>query len=318
MANQTYINARCKALENKLIPTKKLYQIIDSQDIQEALKLLNETKFFETKVEDAFDIEKFIQEKKQEFFNMLNVFSLDQDIKEFFMLPTDFYNGEVLLTSKLQNDLSLEDLLVCNGLSKIEDIKEAINNQKYQNISPKLASVLEKIQNEDIDTNNISNIFKTKLYESLKVKNKLLQKIIDTKIDLINIDTLFRAKSFYDFENQKINAGSLEDKFFKDLFTFDKKLLLRYKNHYLYKDIEYILDNFENKDKLFDLENKISSIGLIILEPYKYDSSGLLPFLLYAFRLNLNLENLRIIFVSLANKLDKQEIKRRLRWNYER
>ncbi|MBQ7307576.1 MAG: V-type ATPase subunit [Clostridia bacterium] len=317
MANQTYINARCKALENRLLTTKKLHQIIDSSDTDSAIKLLNETKFFESKVENIFEIENHLEQKKQQFFDLLKSFSLEDDVKEFFMLPIDFFNAEVLLLSKKQQNEKIEDLATCNGLVTVEYLKHCIKTQVYQGLPQKLSKVLERIEKEDIAESDISNVFKTELYQSLKVKDKYFQKIIDTKIDLINIETAFRAKNFDEFEKQRIKAGTLDDKFFSDLLKFDKKIMIKYKNHYLYKEVEHILDNMESKDYLTDIENKIASVPLKVLDSNKYDSTGKLPFMFYAFRLYANIDNLRIIFVSLANGLDKQETKRRLRWNYE-
>lgn len=316
MPNQIYFNARCKALENKLITKKMLFQMIESKNPEFALKLLIDNKIGNQLIANPLDFEILLNEEKQKFFDFIKILTITEDIKYYFLLPQDFFNAEVIVKYNLTKDDKLKNMLVNNGILDYKFLNECFEKNEYSSLPKPLAFVLNNLNNIN-SGKEISNMFKKSLYESLSVENKILKEIISTKVDLINIENIFRVKSENEFETIKLSNGTIPNEIFSTLASKDENIILsKCRNCYLFEDIKTILKNIKS-DPFTEIEKKIDNIPLEILEKYKYNSDGLIPFFMYAFRFLAQIKNIRIVMVGLLNNLESEEIKSRLRWNYE-
>ena len=319
--SKIYVNARCKALENKLLSTKKLNQMIDSKSPIQALKILTDNKIGYTITTDPYQFEIILEEEKQKFFEFIKSLPLDDEIKDYFLIPQDYYNAEIIVKSEITGDKTILDLLKTSGKIEIKKLIDCIQNNDLSLLPKHLSKLLERKDLKILSGKNLSTTFKKSLYEDILSisNNKLLQEIINTKIDLINIESCFRVDSKEDFKTiAKINGGKLNDEVFDIICDRDTSKISKIKHCYLYEDIKPLLENKETKS-LSKIEKKIDDIPLIKLNnnEYKYKIEGVYPTLKYLFLVQSMIKNIRIVMVGLINNLSSEEIRDRLRWNYE-
>ena len=104
-----YTVARLRAMENRLLEDSVLQRLIDSEDLDSAMKVLGETPYsswlMDLKSNSEFD--KAIEAELDYVYSELSKFVPDQQLVELFRLPYDFHNVKVLLKSQILLKLSL-------------------------------------------------------------------------------------------------------------------------------------------------------------------------------------------------------------------
>lgn len=318
MANELYTNARCSALESKLLTKKKLVEIIEG-NTDEAIKILNENKIGEG-IENILDYEKMLVQEKQKLYSLIKTLNPSKDIQEYFMLKIDFLNAEILYRIKVTKNEQLVKLFELEGMVSIDLLRKSLETKKYDNLPKGIIKSFDELEKcRELTSKKISATFKKNYYSELELKDKILMQIIRTKIDLINIETFFRVSTIEEFEDEMIEKGRISKEFFVSLYkakSNEEKLKIS-KECYLFDDIKKIIDNGK-ENRFFDIEKRIDDVPLEILRNYKYEISGNIPLLRYLFEYEAQMKNICIVLVGLINKLDSEEIKERLRCGYER
>ena len=315
MKNQIYSNARCKAMESRLISKDKLIGLIDTYDANYALKVIKEYGIGKSDITNPLDFEVLLSEQTQKIYKLFGELSLADDIMQYIMLPKDFTNAEIIYKSRLTGDKSLLECITFDGMVKVDVIKESIKKHDDTALPKCLADTLTMLDSQkNLTGKQISTAFKRGFYEGVKIKDKDLINIHKTKIDLINTEMCFRARSEEDFFKQRISGGTLSDDVFSALLSKDEQNIQKIcKNCYIYDEIKKIL----NTKSLFEIEKRIDDTPLNILNQYKYQTRDSVPSLRFIYMSLAEIINIRIVFVGIINKLKKESIKNRLRWQYE-
>ena len=81
--------------------------------------------------------------------------------------------------------------------------------------------------------------------------------------------------------------------------------------------ITLAVDALSNGESMHQLEKYVQSYAVTLLKKDRYINEGILPFALYCYYKLADISNVRIVMIGLCNKLNKEQIKLRLRDCYE-
>ena len=320
MANSIYANARAKALESTLIDSDRLKRMIECENVDDAIKILAEINFGEGGVQTRDDFETLIllEQRKLNDFILNNCAS--NSFKNFMLYRNDFLNAEGLIKAKyLKVDSS--SLTGEKGTFEVDKLKEIIMTDDYKNLPKTLADALLKCDEEFVSNratgSSIGSIIHKALYNELlnqAKKDKNILTIFKAQADGINSCSALRCRDFNAVKEFFIEGGNLTLMDVKSLSedSFDQ-LLTRFK---FFENKEIILSAIESAEKNMPLstaEKLIESFPLKFLSKQKYQTEGIIPFILYCYYKLADLQNIRIILVGIKNKFSKDDIKSRLR-----
>ena len=135
--NYGYAVARLRAMGHRLLDSAVLQRMLDAEDLQGALKILNETCYsswlVEMKAETAFD--EAIEAELRFVYREVEQFVPDKDLVTLCKMPYDFHNIKVLLKSTFLQKAGGNrrwDLLTQLGNASPESLIEALESEDYR------------------------------------------------------------------------------------------------------------------------------------------------------------------------------------------
>lgn len=323
MSNTIYANARAKALESTLLNAERLKRILECEKVEDAIKILAEINFGEGSVlvSDDFESLIFSEQKKLNQFILNNCAS--SSFKNFMLLKNDFTNAEGLIKAKhLKIDSTA--LIGERGIFEVDKLKDIIMTDDYRKLPKNLADALLKCDEEFVSNRatgaSIGAILYKALYRELyqqAKKDKNLLTIFKAQVDGINVSSALRTRSFNEAKEFFIEGGNLSLLDVKSLCedSFDQ-LTAKFK---FSENKDIILSAIESAEKNLPLstcEKLMESFPVKFLSKQKYQTEGIIPFMLYCYYKVADLTNVRIILVGIKNKFPLEEIKKRLRDSY--
>ena len=320
MSNAIYANARAKALESTLLNADRLKRILECENVEDAIKILAEINFGEGSLTSTDDFETLIliEQKKLNEFILNNCASTS--FKNFMLLKNDFINAEGLIKAKY---LKIEDSYLTGerGIFEVDKLKDIIMTDEYKKLPKTLGEALLKCDEEFVSGKATGASIGTILYKALyselylQAKNdKNLLTIFKTQVDGVNISSALRTRNFNQAKEFFIEGGNLTLSDIKSLCedSFDQ-LKLKFK---FCENKEIVLSAIESAERntpLSTAEKLIESFPVKFLSKQKYQTEGIIPFMLYCYYKIADLTNVRIILVGIKNKFSKEDIKSRLR-----
>lgn len=322
MSYSTYFNARAKALENKLIDKDVFFKIIDCDgfaSLYQNLRSLNLIKNLDIK--SFKDLDKIVENEMKEFFRFLRHESPNKEYTKFFTIKNDYHNIQTYLLSKLRG-IDPEELFDVEGMYTIEEIKSHIDNREYDFFSPiQRESILFAMKDENISSFLFDTLFKRFLYlemNNIASANPHLSKIMIFRIDCINILLALRFRNKSLFERIKVENGSLPHEFLISLCTDtfeDIKNKTRYSDYRIV--IQTVLRAMDEDKILTDYEHILNNFDEKYFDELKYNITGDIPYLSYCVSKVREIEDLRMVFVGLQSKIDREFMKNEFRRAYD-
>lgn len=213
-----YTVARLRAMENRLLDDSVLQRLLDSEDLDSAMKVLGETPYSSWLVElkSNTEFDRVIESELDYVYRELDKFVPDQDLIQLFRLPYDFHNVKVLLKSQILQKQGGErrfDLLTNLGSINTDDLILAVESEDYRLLPYGLHSELPKAlmqwdQNHDLLA--IEKSLDSLLFSQLKLISEktgvdAVKKWLKGKIDAENLRNVFRLKRM-DLEVSEIST----------------------------------------------------------------------------------------------------------------
>lgn len=319
-----YANGRAKALSNNLLTSERVNRMIDSMSADEAVKILSEVNFGDNIVVPAVEIDSLISVEKEKLSQFIKSTCDDEKIKKYLLIKSDFHNAELFIKAKYLK-FNSEDMIENGGIIDAKMMKESIMIDEYRSFPKSMAKALE-ISDYEFTSNkatgmSIGSLFIKAYYEELyncSKGNKFLEKLFTLEVDSANISIAIRSRDFSVAKEQYIEHGTLSQSDIKSLCedAFDT-LKEKYR---FYTDKELILSAIEDAEKnqpLSRFEKIKDSLAVKILNEYRYEIEGYVPFLQYCYYKLADMFNVRVIVLGLVNGQTKEQIKERLRSYYE-
>ncbi len=326
-----YSVARLRAMEKRNLDPAVLQRMVDSEDLQAALKILGETCYAQWLVElksDA-DFDRAIEAELAFIYGELQKFVPDAELLEICRMPYDFHNIKVLFKSAIRQRRHQEkrwDLLTGMGNIATDDLIMAVESDDYRLLPYGLSSELPACfslweQNQDIvevEKKLDGFLFETMLMTADRSKIPGLISWIRGRIDAENVRNLARLKRF-GLELSQV-PGFLHDGGWVPmdrLISLYGESLESWGRILGFADVGAILqkmgDISEIENLLVDLEKTLDDYVTGLLQKARYDAFSPVNVLLYLWTKEMESRNVRIILVGKANGAGSEVVRRLLR-----
>ncbi len=324
MANVFYSNAMAKSLENNLLGKERLCRMVETNNPEEAFKILSEVNFGSgVELKDYSEYEKAISEEKSSLYLFVRQNCPSEIFKKFLLLKNDFHNAEVFIKCK-HLKIDGEAMTTHTGLIDKELLRDKIMKDDYKYIYPSLKKALSSIDSDFVfkrATGKLVNLKIEKAYFDelylIAKQDKYLLDIYSVKADSANLSLALRGKNFPFYKEffalggeisiEELKCLSLNNvESVKDKFVYSKR-----------KDmVNFALSGVSENKPLSEFEKYSEEYALKSLLKYKYELTGILPFITYCYYKLAELRNVRIIMSGLIDGIDKEEIKNMMRISY--
>ncbi|WP_127837151.1 V-type ATP synthase subunit C [Clostridium prolinivorans] len=320
------IVTKIRVWESRLL-TKPFYErLIDTENLDGALKLLSETyyghylegKNFEAALNKAF----------KDMYDELYEITPYKEIIDFMRVKYDYHNIKTLIKGKIL-DKDFSSILIPMGILDIDLLKTALSKENYAEL-PNIMSEAIKTALDDFenikDPQRIDIILDRYMFIHMKnlvqiLNNSFLEGYVTTLIDLTNIKTILRIKSLNKplnfLKEVLLDGGELDSSLLKELFLEDYSLIpnkLAHKNYGLM--IKESIETFLRTNSLSSFEKNIDDYIMGYMKDSKLINIGPEPIAVFIYARETEIKNLRIILVSKLNNVSKELIKERLRDSY--
>ena len=317
---------KIKVWETKLINKSFYDKLIDLNNLEEAIKPLQETSYGE-----------YIKDKN--FENGLNLFFKDTcielrktmkhiDVIDFICLKNDYNNIKTLIKSKILNkDFSY--ILSDNGTIDLNILQLALKNENYGDIHPIMGECIIsalKVYEFTNDVQKIDIVIDKYMYNHMKVvaskmDSVFMDKYISMIIDLTNLKTTLRVKRLNKdkvfLKEVLLDNGKLSVDIFMDILNMN---LADIPNKFLRTDYNNLVSesiaDYVKSGSLSVFEKNIDNYIMKYVRDAKYISFGVEPVFAYLYAREVESKNLRIVLAGKLNNVDSNIIKERLRDNY--
>lgn len=320
-----YANARIKSLENNLLSSDKLIRMVESKNLEEALKVLVESNYGGGVVLDnPNNFEELLQNEEKNLINFIREIMPKGTGLEIFLLKLDYHNAKALMKAKYSRIENPEFMMFESGTIDNEKLKDNIMTDNYSSFYEDMADAMKEIDlafvNGDRNPRIIDNYLDKAFFNHIAQISKNIKSIMKSYIvalaDLTNFSLLMRFRKakldVKEFEKSFVNGGKLDLSFFTKLFDQTNEVILEKFKFTDYKDLVNIAIN----KSLVDFETNVDNYFLNIFKDAKHDMFGISPMAGYYIAKSTEIKVARMVLVCLKNKVDKKLIKQRLRELY--
>lgn len=301
--------------------------MIDSKDIDEVLRYLNETNYSSavSELSRPEDFEKILSSELIKTYKLMRDLSAHGEVVDLMALKYDYHNIKVMFKERILNK-QLPELYIPISTTEFGKIKESFLNKNYKDIAQEFSHAIiavEKDYEETNDPQRIELILDKYYFEHLYriAKDTLIPLFIDyvkDMIDFINIKTSIRlkkqGKDIKFFEDIILPNGNLERE--DILFTLNDSLdnvILKFRNSRISQALIKGLDSYKETNRLSDLEKYMDNYLMELNKPSKYVHFGPEPIFSYLVAKETEIKVLRIIMVSKLNNISPDATRERVR-----
>ena len=318
---------RTKVIETRLLSQEKIDRMIDADNVEDALKLLNETEYAGsfTDVSKPSDYDKILTNELIRVYRLMRDVSPYPIIVDLLALKYDYHNLKVMLKAKLYKKY-LADLYIYAGITSCETIEMAYNEQDFSELPGEYESAVKEAWEdfeERQDPQRIDIIFDkhyfNHFYKMAKKTNiELFINYVKDLIDFTNVLSFIRLKkqkkaiSF--FEDVILNNGNIEkDKILSGYDDEIEDVVNRFKGSRISNCLIRGLDSYKETGRLSYLEKYMDDYLMDLNIPSKYINIGPEPIFSYILAKEAEIKTLRIVLVAKLNKLSPEVIRERVR-----
>ena len=315
-AGLLYQNARVKSLESSLLGIDRLTRVSDAGSVAEAMRLLSEAGYPSADSCDemlsAAESEATLLFKK----NMASGYGL-----ELFLLVNDYHNAKV--AAKAFYFGASKEGYRPEGTISIAAMEEALEKSEYKELPAGIGGAfiaLDRLKaRESILPSDVDLALDRAAFSSISEKGKKAAKVVaryfDLLADLKNISVAYRAhRAGFSREKAKtmlLPAGSLSEKDLLKIVDLGEDAMDKIRAEGVVRDAVTAL-----KEGLTAYEVFTDNALLALLRKERYDMFSPAPIAgLYIGKLR-EITNVRLILARLANGVDKEVIKSRMRELY--
>lgn len=309
--DKTYVNAICRSREAALIGSDKMSRLLDS-DLADCLRLLGEWGW----QVDEEDYRATVACERKRLVDFVRDFAPTEEVERWVMAGYDFFNAEIAVRASFLE--GLEGAYLPEGDVKIEELAKAVAGEKCDVPAPikeVIAKGMEAYREDKATGAKTSTLFANAYYAYLLsfVRTRVLKRLIQAEIDGKNLSVAIRTEG----EPLLLEGGTLTKEDLRWIMVADRsKVERKYAYAPLGDLIRKALAAKEGKEALVAFEKDASSWGLKSLESKRYESEGILPFVLYYLYKSAEIDNVRVLLAGKRAGADRDNIKARFKVGY--
>ncbi|MDR0696030.1 MAG: V-type ATPase subunit [Christensenellaceae bacterium] len=318
-----FANAVAKSKENGLFKSERLMRMIESENLEVAVKILAEANYGNGVIIDSpADFDKILDAELSLLPDFLKSVSVVGTGIECFFLSADYFNIKALLKSKfLSSPMNYAPQI--GGLIPFETLKDNLLRDNFT-VNPYIANAIREIENHfeiglsprflDI---TLDKAMHQEINDRLKRRgiDPSIKKYFIIKADFINISSFVRSSkasaSINFFSEGFITGGVLDLTFFERLYP-DIDVLAEALNSTKYQAFSDFIKNMD----LAGFDRSRDNYLLSIFKENQHDMFSVAPVVGYYLAKLTEITMLRMVLVCIKNNVDRCEIQKRLRSLY--
>jgi len=316
-----FANARAKSKENNLMTEERLHRIMESKTVEDAMRVLAEMNYAGGLSVEKDDFYSLLKEEER----LATAFVLEAAPKgigfECFFMKNDYHNAKALLKAKFGQSVDLTEMIMPDGNIPFSELKRRMEEGKTD-FDPFLDGAIKKIEREFSEGKGTPRFIDVTLdkamYENIKSRmpscDACIRSYFEAQADLINMETWLRSMrihaGFAFFESNFLAGGSVSLKQFEEC-KGEKEKFVKMVSSTPYKPF---LDKME--EELTVYETARDDFLLKIISKDKADMFTVAPVLGYYLAKINEVRILRVVLVSIKNKIAPEEMKKRVRALY--
>lgn len=317
-----FINGIVKSREGALITPDKTSRLIECESVDEAIAILREYGFGKgVEIERPTDYDRMLKAESDALAEFLREYSPSEKLKRCFFARNDFHNAECAV--RLHYGYGSEKMFLPQGEIPIPVLTVAID-EDFKDVPTYLSEPMKKsviALEAGAAGGAVSLIFLRAYYAYMLsiVPRGAYRDAIRHEIDGINVATALRSISEEQAANSYISGGKITERqlgFLAARDTANATQAFAFTD--FSKAVESGLKAKEEGKPLVFLEKELDEYFLRSLSSRRYETEGVLPILLYKAYKEIEIKNVRIILTGLIGRVNKDEIKARLREGYGR
>lgn len=313
--------ASVRSMENKLLSQQKLMQMAEAKSAEEALRLLSDTAYGKTQVQDVHQFEEMIETHLEETYTSVAKLIPDEALIDIFLYKNDYHNIKVLIKEEISK-VSGKKLLVRGGTIDVEEMKKNFRERNYAEMPiingdavEEAISLYAKTKNgQYIDTVLDKACFAAMDERASEMKNPFVRKYVTMLADLTNLKTILRVKQmgrpFEAFEDACVPGGEIRMDVFQRAYREESILPVLKETSYGALCEQYM-------DKGFTVFEKACDDCLMeYIKEAKYKTLTPEPVVAYILAKETEAKCVRIILTCKLHNIDTEIIKERVREVY--
>ncbi|MFW6148535.1 MAG: V-type ATPase subunit [Atribacterota bacterium] len=326
-----YACARVRELEKSLLSQELLDKLVESTNLENAIKILAESNIDEYIFNKSISIvalDKALENILKNTINLIDEIAPYPYLFQLFNWKYDFHNLKVLLKAKILAKKEIFPIYEIGNISQ-DILKSAVFEGKYQSVPIKIERFIKQSEEEYMkseDIQLIENLLDRGYYEILfnqleDINQPFLFYYYKTEVDLLNIMIACRSK-IRDIKKSKLSEilikyGSFSPQKFINIYD---NSVHSWPNYFNKSDYASVLENgikyWQEEKSLIELERLVDNFLLNLLKIGKYNTFGLESVIAYYYAKENDIKNIRIIINSKRNLLPKEIIRKIIRDTY--
>lgn len=320
---------RTKVIETRLLSQDKINRMIESSNIEDTLKLLNETEYSDSfkGVSASADYEKILSNELIRIYDLMRDVSADPIVVDLLALKYDYHNLKVMVKEKLY-DKDLSDLYISVSVIEPRIMKTAYTTQDFNQIREFKTAIdaVEEDFKKSSDPQRIDFIFDEYYFKHLynmakSTKIDLFINYVQDMIDFTNISSLIRLKK----QNKDIefckdvileNGNIKKDDILAAFEDSIDDMIDRFKDSKISDSIIRGLDSYKKTRSLSIFEKYKDDYLMELNKSSKNINIGPEPIFSYIVAKETEIKTLRIILVAKLNNLSPDVVRERVRELY--
>lgn len=314
--------ARIRALESRMLDHSLIVRLLKSAGINEMLKILMDTQY-SISINEVGEVpfEYALDNELSKVYELIRSIDPDPEWTDMWRWRYDSHNIKVILKAGLSNKEAL-DYLIPYGMIEPPKILLILQEGDYECLPLPISEAVGRIvladEGEKKRGSEIDFIIDQALYlylskEAQRSKNLFLIQLIGIFIDLINIKSFLRIKGI------KASQDVFRDSFLQG-GLFSKDCFLSHEEREPEEIVRNILENtyyeelkpYIDSRNLAAFETATENFLIAYLRQTRQRVFGVEPLIGYLLAKEMEIKNLRLIYICKANGLMEELIKERL------
>lgn len=318
-------SVRIRHAEKKLLTKQQLQRLADAKNLEDAIKLLNETSYSSelSKLDRPENYEQVLSEVLNKTYKEAMEISPEKSLVEILSCKYDYHNLKVLVKENILKEKFDSMYCMLDG-NEIEAFRElALKND--EGLSKDFKECLDFFETtkdpQDIDIFIDKKYFEKVLSLAEGFKLEMITEYFKAMIDFINLRTFIRCRKQNQvketLEKVLIKGGDVETDKILDMFYEDIEILpVKLKAYKIGRVLSKIVEEYKNTNSLNGFEKSMDDYLVEIVRKAKSIHYGAEVIFSFLFAKELEIKNLRLILVGKVNGLSADFIKERLREVY--
>jgi ATP synthase, subunit C len=318
-------SVRIRHAEKKLLTKQQLQRLADAKNLEDAIKLLNETSYSSelSKLDRPENYEQVLSEVLNKTYKEAMEISPDKSLVEILSCKYDYHNLKVLVKENILKE-KFDSMYCMLDENEIEAFRElALKND--EGLSKDFKECLDFFETtkdpQDIDIFLDKKYFEKVLSLAEGFKLEMITEYFKAMIDFINLRTFIRCRKQNQvketLEKVLIKGGDVETDKILEMFYEDIEILpIKLKAYKIGRVLSKIVEEYKNTNSLNSFEKSMDDYLVEIVRKAKSIHYGAEVIFSFLFAKELEIKNLRLILVGKVNGLSADFIKERLREVY--